>query len=227
MFNVSDAAGNESLGCISPGELRLYKDILEINLPDCCKISFPNGKDDIIDFRLWISPTTCFYRGGVFGFYFDVTTMFPQSPPKVSSFTKVCHPYIDLEGNVLLHILTHAWKPYMTITNVVDGLYRLFTTSFNSEDDDIFDQRFIQSGEFGRLMVTVTHAIEYLSIYASLFFALFDMQNDTRASNNVDNYFLPIPPDTSKAEFTKVMICDMVSIVPCTRIRFHENETEE
>ncbi|KAL4591720.1 hypothetical protein LXL04_004691 [Taraxacum kok-saghyz] len=91
----------------------------------------------------------------------------------------------------------------MTITNVVDGLYRLFTTSFTSEDDDIFDQRFIQSGEFGRLM------------------------NDTRASNNVDNYFMPIQSNTSKVEFTKVMICHMVSIVPCTRIRFHGNETEE
>ncbi|KAL4574065.1 hypothetical protein LXL04_020887 [Taraxacum kok-saghyz] len=88
MDNVLDATGNEKLNCISLGELRLYKDLLEINLPTCCKISFPNGNDDIMNFCLTIAPTKGFYRGGVFVFYCEVTTMFPQSPPKVSSLTK-------------------------------------------------------------------------------------------------------------------------------------------
>ncbi|KAL4572041.1 hypothetical protein LXL04_018809 [Taraxacum kok-saghyz] len=57
MDNVSDATVNETLDCISAGELRLYKDLLQINLPTCCKISFPNGKDDIMDFRVTIAPT--------------------------------------------------------------------------------------------------------------------------------------------------------------------------
>ncbi|KAL4557211.1 hypothetical protein LXL04_035384 [Taraxacum kok-saghyz] len=30
---------------------------IRINLPTCCKISFPNGNDDIMDFRLTIAPT--------------------------------------------------------------------------------------------------------------------------------------------------------------------------
>ncbi|KAM2654171.1 hypothetical protein EV2_025712 [Malus domestica] len=43
----------------SAGELRLHRDISELNMPEECKISFPNGKDDLMDFEITITP----YRG--------------------------------------------------------------------------------------------------------------------------------------------------------------------
>ncbi|KAJ0654846.1 putative ubiquitin-conjugating enzyme/RWD [Helianthus annuus] len=40
----------------SARELRLHKDISELNLPKTCSISFPNGKDDLMNFEVTIRP---------------------------------------------------------------------------------------------------------------------------------------------------------------------------
>ncbi|MFS8010658.1 putative ubiquitin-conjugating enzyme E2, ubiquitin-conjugating enzyme/RWD [Helianthus anomalus] len=117
----------------SAGELRLHKDISELNLPKACTISFPNGKDDLMTFEVSIKPDEGYYMGGKFVFTFNVSSVYPHEAPKVKCKTKVYHPNIDLEGNVCLNILREDWKPVLNINTIVYGLYHLLTEP-NHED---------------------------------------------------------------------------------------------
>ncbi|XP_078153766.1 NEDD8-conjugating enzyme Ubc12-like [Carex rostrata] len=117
----------------SPGELRLQKDISELNLPNTTKITFPNGKDDLMSFEISIKPDEGYYLGGTFIFTFQISPSYPHEPPKVKCKTKLYHPNIDLEGNVCLNILREDWKPVLNINTVIYGLNLLFSQP-NDED---------------------------------------------------------------------------------------------
>ncbi|XP_026456138.1 NEDD8-conjugating enzyme Ubc12-like isoform X2 [Papaver somniferum] len=117
----------------SAGELRLHKDISELNLPKTTTIEFPNGKDELMNFEVSIRPDEGFYRDGTFMFTFQVSPIYPHEAPKVKCKTKVYHPNIDLEGNVCLNILREDWKPVLNINTVIYGLHHLFTEP-NCED---------------------------------------------------------------------------------------------
>ncbi|KAJ6803486.1 NEDD8-conjugating enzyme Ubc12-like [Iris pallida] len=117
----------------SAGELRLHKDIGELNLPKTTSISFPNGKDDLMNFEISIKPDEGYYLGGTFHFTFLVSPSYPHEPPKVKCKTKIYHPNIDLEGNVCLNILREDWKPVLNINTIIYGLNLLFTAP-NDED---------------------------------------------------------------------------------------------
>ncbi|KAI7729723.1 hypothetical protein M8C21_020928 [Ambrosia artemisiifolia] len=117
----------------SAGELRLHKDISELNLPKTCSISFPNGKDDLMNFEVTIRPDDGYYLGGTFTFTFQISSIYPHEAPKVKCKTKVYHPNIDLDGNVCLNILREDWKPVLNINTIIYGLYHLFTEP-NHED---------------------------------------------------------------------------------------------
>merc|ERR1712098_1019436 len=95
----------------SAAQLRITKDINELELPKTCKTEFPDP-DDLLCFKLII---------------------YPHEPPKVKCETKVYHPNIDLEGNVCLNILREDWKPVLTINSIVYGLQYLFLEP-NPED---------------------------------------------------------------------------------------------
>ncbi|XP_064593410.1 NEDD8-conjugating enzyme Ubc12 [Zonotrichia leucophrys gambelii] len=99
----------------SAAQLRIQKDINELNLPKTCEIDF-SDQDDLLHFRLLICPDEGFYKGGKFVFSFKVGQGYPHDPPKVKCETMVYHPNIDLEGNVCLNILREDWKPVLTIT---------------------------------------------------------------------------------------------------------------
>ncbi|KAH0700295.1 hypothetical protein KY290_016158 [Solanum tuberosum] len=115
------------------GELRLRKDITELNLPRSCTISFPDGKDKLMNFEIKIQPDGGYYAGGNFLFSFQVPSIYPHEPPKVKCKTKVYHPNIDLEGNVCLNVLREDWKPVLNINTIIYGLYLLFEEP-NHED---------------------------------------------------------------------------------------------
>nr|XP_043634792.1 NEDD8-conjugating enzyme Ubc12-like [Erigeron canadensis]XP_043634794.1 NEDD8-conjugating enzyme Ubc12-like [Erigeron canadensis] len=117
----------------SAGQLRVHKDISELNLPKSCSISFPNGKDDLMTFEISMKPDEGYYQGGKFLFTFNVSAIYPHEAPKVKCKTKVYHPNIDLEGNVCLNILREDWKPVLNINTIVYGLSHLFTEP-NHED---------------------------------------------------------------------------------------------
>ncbi|KAL3841670.1 hypothetical protein ACJMK2_019784 [Sinanodonta woodiana] len=116
----------------SAAQLRIQKDINELNLPKTCQMEFPDP-DDLLNFKLIICPDEGFYRGGRFVFSFKVGQGYPHDPPKVKCETMVYHPNIDLEGNVCLNILREDWKPVLTINSIVYGLQYLFLEP-NPED---------------------------------------------------------------------------------------------
>uniref|UniRef100_A0A3B3I710 NEDD8-conjugating enzyme UBC12 n=5 Tax=Atherinomorphae TaxID=1489913 RepID=A0A3B3I710_ORYLA len=113
--NRAGAGGKKA----SAAQLRIQKDINELNLPKTCEISFPDD-DDLLNFRLIISPD-------------EVGQGYPHDPPKVKCETMVYHPNIDLEGNVCLNILRSDWKPVLTINSIIYGLQYLFLEP-NPED---------------------------------------------------------------------------------------------
>lgn len=120
------AAANGKAVKQSAGELRLQKDISELDLPKNVSIRFPDGQDKIMNFEITLKPDEGLYKGGAFLFTFAVPSGYPHDPPKVKCLTKVYHPNIDLEGNICLNILREDWKPVLTITAVVYGLNFLF-----------------------------------------------------------------------------------------------------
>ncbi|KAF3953999.1 hypothetical protein CMV_020606 [Castanea mollissima] len=130
---AENANGKTPVKKQSAGELRLHKDISELNLPKSCVISFPNGKDDLMNFEVTIRPDDGYYLGGTFLFSFNVSPIYPHEAPKVKCKTKVYHPNIDLEGNVCLNILREDWKPVLNINTIIYGLFHLFTEP-NYED---------------------------------------------------------------------------------------------
>jgi len=116
----------------SAAQLRIQKDINELNLPKTCATQFPDP-DDLLNFKLIICPDEGFYKGGRFVFNFKVGPNYPHEPPKVKCETQVYHPNIDLEGNVCLNILREDWNPVLTINSIVYGLQYLFLEP-NPED---------------------------------------------------------------------------------------------
>ncbi|KAH7436680.1 hypothetical protein KP509_05G030800 [Ceratopteris richardii] len=110
----------------SAGELRVQKDISELNLSKTTSISFPNGKDDLLNFEITIRPDEGYYMGGTFVFSFNISPIYPHEAPKVKCQTKVYHPNIDLEGKVCLNILREDWKPVLSINSIIYGLQYLF-----------------------------------------------------------------------------------------------------
>ncbi|KAI3962090.1 hypothetical protein MKW92_016339 [Papaver armeniacum] len=130
---AENANGRARVKKKSLGELRLTKDISELNLPQTTKISFPNGKDELMNFEVNIRPDEGSYRSGKFEFTFQVPPTYPHEAPKVKCKTKVYHPNIDLEGNICLNILREDWKPVLNINTVIYGLNFLLTHP-NHED---------------------------------------------------------------------------------------------
>ncbi|KAK3927195.1 NEDD8-conjugating enzyme Ubc12 [Frankliniella fusca] len=110
-------AGNQKK---SAAQLRITKDINELNLPKTCSTEFPDP-DDLLNFKLIISPDEA------------IGPNYPHEPPKVKCETTVYHPNIDMEGNVCLNILREDWKPVLTVNSIVYGLQYLFLEP-NPED---------------------------------------------------------------------------------------------
>ncbi|KAF8409912.1 hypothetical protein HHK36_002431 [Tetracentron sinense] len=87
----------------SAGELRLHKDISELNLPKTCTISFPSGKDDLMNFEVTIRPDEGYYLGGIFLFSFQVSPVYPHEAPKVKCKTKVDKHILFIYDGVFLY----------------------------------------------------------------------------------------------------------------------------
>uniref|UniRef100_A0A061S7N2 Nedd8-conjugating enzyme ubc12-like n=1 Tax=Tetraselmis sp. GSL018 TaxID=582737 RepID=A0A061S7N2_9CHLO len=95
LFSVKDKQQKEAAAASngkikqSAGELRLQKDMSELNLSNNMSIHFPDGKDKIMNFVVIISPDEGFYRGGSFEFSFSIPSSYPHEAPKVKCKTKV------------------------------------------------------------------------------------------------------------------------------------------
>lgn len=109
----------------SAAQIRVQKDLTELDLPETMRTEFPDP-NDILNFTLVITPDEGMYKGGAFQFSFSINTNYPHEPPKVKCTQKIYHPNVDLEGNVCLNILREDWKPVLNLNSVMVGLQYLF-----------------------------------------------------------------------------------------------------
>lgn len=126
----ADGHNNNSVGYnsstkITPAQLRLQKDITELDIPRSIKLTFPNPAD-LFNFQLSICPQEGYYQSGTFRFTVEVNNNFPMEPPKIKCMDKIYHPNIDLSGNVCLNILREDWSPVLNLNSVLIGLNFLF-----------------------------------------------------------------------------------------------------
>lgn len=125
------AGGGNAKSRVSAAQIRITKDINELELPKTCTLD--PDPNDLLSFQLIISPDEGFYRAGRFTFQFKIGPNYPHEPPKVKCQNKIYHPNIDLDGNVCLNILREDWKPVLTVNAIVYGLQYLFLEP-NPED---------------------------------------------------------------------------------------------
>ncbi|SCZ93604.1 BZ3500_MvSof-1268-A1-R1_Chr6-3g08767 [Microbotryum saponariae] len=130
----------------SAAQIRVQKDLTELDLPPTMKTHFADA-EDLLNFELTITPddgqycntwstkedthqarnlTTGMYKGGKFLFTVKISANYPHEPPKVKCVPKIYHPNLDLEGNVCLNILREDWKPVLSLNAVMVGLQYLF-----------------------------------------------------------------------------------------------------
>ena len=111
----------------SAGEIRLQKEISELDLPRNVVIEFPRDSDIMnFDIRLTVDDNSSLWYGATYHFSFSVPAAYPHEPPKVHCNTKIYHQNINLQGNVCLNILRGDWKPVLCINAVILGLNFLF-----------------------------------------------------------------------------------------------------
>jgi len=109
----------------TPGEIRIQKDITELDGGKAAEVIFPNP-NDLTNFNVILSPDTGCWAGGKYMFNFSIGGSYPFDPPKVVCKTKIFHPNINLEGAVCLNILRADWKPVLDINTVIYGLLYIF-----------------------------------------------------------------------------------------------------
>jgi len=124
MKKTEDAAAKKKPKT-SAAQIRVQKDLTELDLPSTMKTDFPDPAD-LLNFTLTITPDEGMYQGGAFSFSFNINTNYPHDPPKVKCIPKIYHPNVDLEGNVCLNILREDWKPVLNLNTVMVGLQYLF-----------------------------------------------------------------------------------------------------
>ncbi|KAI3620129.1 hypothetical protein CBS9595_002096 [Malassezia furfur] len=103
----------------SPAQLRVQKDLTELELPSTMQTQFPDPAD-LMHFEVTITPDEGMYKGGAFRFTVAINNNYPHDPPKLY------HPNLDLEGNVCLNILREEWNPILNLNSVLVGLQFLF-----------------------------------------------------------------------------------------------------
>ena len=111
----------------SPGELRLKKEITELDLPAHAQVNFPD-ENNIMKFEVFVDLTKeeCLWKGAKYKFTVTVLPNYPHDPPKCHCDTQIYHPNIHMQGNVCLNILRADWKPVLGINAVILGLIFLF-----------------------------------------------------------------------------------------------------
>ncbi|KAG7662949.1 UBC12 [[Candida] subhashii] len=119
------SSSTSSTARVSAAQLRVQKDLTELDLPKSIKITFPNS-NDFFNFNLRIIPQEGYYKNGKFQFKIEINNNFPIDPPKIKCLNKIYHPNIDLDGNICLNILREDWSPVLSLNSVLIGLNFLF-----------------------------------------------------------------------------------------------------
>jgi ubiquitin-conjugating enzyme E2 M len=110
----------------TPGEIRIGKDISDLDAGNVADVTFPDP-NDLTHFNVAITPSSGLWQDVTYNFSIAIPDHYPHDPPNVHCDTTIYHPNIDLEGNVCLNILREDWKPVLDINGVIYGLIYLFS----------------------------------------------------------------------------------------------------
>ncbi|EPY51346.1 NEDD8-conjugating enzyme Ubc12 [Schizosaccharomyces cryophilus OY26] len=127
-----EAEKEKSSSGISPAQIRVQKDISELDVPSTMSTSWPDVTK-LHELLLEIRPDEGYYQGGKFQFSIHIGSNYPHDPPKVRCLNKIYHPNIDTQGNVCLNILRQEWNPVLNLNSILVGLQFLFLAP-NAED---------------------------------------------------------------------------------------------
>ncbi|KAI8318986.1 putative E2 ubiquitin-conjugating enzyme [Martensiomyces pterosporus] len=119
------AAAEKKKPKVTAAQIRLQKDLGELQLDEYTATAFPNSSDQM-NFTVEYRPHRELYKGGRFRFSFTIGQNYPFEAPKVLCMQKIYHPNIDTEGHVCLNILREDWKPVLSIKAIIFGLQMLF-----------------------------------------------------------------------------------------------------
>mmetsp|Transcript_20737 Transcript_20737/g.35385 ORF Transcript_20737/g.35385 Transcript_20737/m.35385 type:complete len:228 (+) Transcript_20737:74-757(+) len=117
--------GRKNKSRANAAQLRAQKDVSEMDPIPGCVLNFPDP-DNLMDFRVDITPSEGLYKDATFNFTVTVPPDYPFKPPKAMCNTPIYHPNIDTEGHVCLNILRSEWMPVLSLGSVVFGLLTLF-----------------------------------------------------------------------------------------------------
>ncbi|KAI7870848.1 putative ubiquitin-conjugating enzyme E2 [Spinellus fusiger] len=124
-LKAKEAAAEKRKPKTSAAQIRVQKDLAELEIPKTITLTFPDSAD-ILNFKVNITPDEGFYRDAHFMFTIAINNNYPHEPPKVHCTQKIYHPNLDLEGNVCLNILREDWNPVLSLHSVLVGLQYLF-----------------------------------------------------------------------------------------------------
>jgi ubiquitin-conjugating enzyme E2 M len=72
----------------TPGEIRIQKDIAELDAGDVASVEFPNPKD-LTSFNVYVKPDQGYWKGARYHFTFNIPADYPHTPPTVIPFVYV------------------------------------------------------------------------------------------------------------------------------------------
>ena len=75
----------------TPGEIRIQKDIAELDAGDVASVEFPNPKD-LTSFNVFVKPDQGYWKGARYHFTFTIPADYPHTPPTVGTLTRVRIP---------------------------------------------------------------------------------------------------------------------------------------
>ncbi|KAF9173582.1 hypothetical protein BGX20_002762 [Mortierella sp. AD010] len=129
------------------------------------------NEDSMTDIQAWIQgPEGTPYEGGCFRLRIQLSTDFPNSPPKCFFITKIFHPNVSKQGDVCVSALKKDWKKDMGIKDVLVCLL-IFPnpeSALNEEAGRQLLERYDDYAKHARLMTGIHAKAIGQDIFATL-----------------------------------------------------------
>ena len=130
LFGVSSgrkkSEGGKRSKKVSAAELRLQKDIEELDGGKVADISWPDP-NDLMKMNVVVKPEQGHWKSGTYNFSITVPDQFPHKPPLVHCNTKIYHPNINKKGDICADLLNENWGPTLNTRYVLEALKAMLT----------------------------------------------------------------------------------------------------